>query len=298
MPKLLVILVVLGFGMIAAATGILAWLNWSPRLYTPVATALLIGVLTGFVSIASTLKPTVVSRSFATAAVVYRDKLAAPIALPKSVAATQRLDLSGLLNQLSADQGPVASADSIINASVEAVQYSLVKLVRELQGGGWASANIGGVTTPIIRNPAPTTLVPIETEVMSAVLTNNRFFHLPSEKLYWQHFKLSTPPGTRIELYHLPSSPTAGLERRGLRLIKPLFFTVDLQIEPLGIDPGLPADVEVGAGERGRAGTLLLKISGSANFERLTAGNQKTDEYKLWVEWLLNELAERLAVGS
>src|SRR5947208_2742715 len=98
MLRVIIILAGLGFVLLVAATVILAWLNWSPRLYTPVVTALVIGTITGFVSIATTLKPTRLSRSFATAAVIYRDEVAAPVALPKTVAASQRIDLGMLLN--------------------------------------------------------------------------------------------------------------------------------------------------------------------------------------------------------
>lgn len=299
MLRSIILLAVLGFGLLAAATVILAWLNWSPRLYTPVITALVIGTITGFVSIATTLKPARFARSFATVAVIYRDEVAAPVAIPKTVAASQRIDLAMLLNQLPPEQRRAASVDSVINAGVEAAQYALVKLMREIQSGGWASSNIGGVTTPIVRSSSPaTTLKPIDAAVLKAALARNRFFALPSETFYWQNVNFSVPPGTRIELYHVPSSPATGVERRGIRLLKPLFFHVDIAIESLGVDSGLPGDVDISVAERARAGTLLLRISGTVNFERLTAGNQKTDEYKLWSEWLLSELAARLAVGG
>jgi hypothetical protein len=298
MLKVLVVLAVLGFVLISAATAILAWLNWSSRLYTPVITALLIGVLTGFVSIASTLKASRISKAFATAAVVYRDQPMAPVVLPRTVRAAQRFDFAGLLSQVPHSNPNRASVDDVINVGVEAAQYSVFKLIREIDAGGWASANIGGVTTPIVRTSSPTRLVAIDARALQSALAATRFADIPTEKFYWQTLTFTAPPGTKVEMYHVPSSPSTGVERRGIRLSKSLFFNIDVTIEPLGLDSGLLSDVDVSPADQSRAGTLLFRISGVADFDRLTAGNQRTDDYKRWVEWLLGELSARLSVGG
>src|SRR5256885_2035494 len=129
MSKLIIALALAGSVMLLTATGILAWLNWSSRLYMPIITALLVGTATGFVSIISTLKASTIKNSFASPVVVYRNALRAPVAIPKSVAAVQRIDLASLLGQLKVDPATTVTTDQVSNTSLEAAQYALFKMV-------------------------------------------------------------------------------------------------------------------------------------------------------------------------
>lgn len=298
MLKLIVVLAIAGFVILLAATGILAWLNWSSRLYTPVLTALLVGIVTGFVSIASTLKTAVIKDSFATMIVVYRDAIRAPIVTPRSAAAAQRIDISMLLAQLPPERQVAGNTDEVFNTGLEAALYSMLKMVREMHRGGWAIANIGGASTATIRDVPELRLVEVPQAALLEALRGNRFASLASETDYWRHAPFSLPPGTRLELYHVPSSPQTGAVKRGLRLVKSLFFTITIQIEPFGIDSGVPPDVEIAESERARIGTLMIKVTITAKFEKLTAGNQHTEEYKEWAAWLIRGLHSRLAVQA
>lgn len=295
MMKLIIVCATVGFLLVAAATVLLAWLNWSPRLYVPVTTSLLIGVSTGFVSIAMTLKPTHTIRTFAAGVVVFREEVGAPAAIPLTHEAALRLNIGALLNQLPAEDRTARGADAVFTLGLEAAQYALVKLIREIEGGGWATANVGGVTSAVVRSMPPTTVAPVDERHIAEVLAPNRFASIPSEVFYWKHLRFALPPNTRVELYHTPPSPTEGPERRGVRLIKPRFFRIDIQLQPMGIDSGLPAGIDIAEGERARAGTLYFTLRATVEFERLTAGNQRTEEYKAWADWLVGEIASRVS---
>jgi hypothetical protein len=294
MSKLIIALALAGFVMLLTATSILAWLNWSSRLYMPIITALLVGTATGFVSIISTLKASTIKNSFASSVVVYRDALRAPVAIPKSVAAVQRIDLASLLGQLKVDPATTVTTDQVFNTSLEAAQYALFKMVAETHRGGWATVNLGGASTTLIRKTPDVRLSDLPPATVKEALKGNRFASLPSEEFYWLHGRFPVPPGTTVELLHSPSSSQTGVEKRIIRLEKPLFFQLTIEIEPLGLDSGIPADLEIGPDDRSRAGTLNLKISAIAHFEALTAGNECTEEYKAWAAWLIESLHARL----
>src|SRR4051812_26541575 len=129
MFKLVAVLATVGFALLLIATGLLAWLNWSSRLYMPFITAALVGIATGFVSIISTLKASSQRDSFVSPVIIYRDIVGAPVVLPKSLAASRRIDLAVLLAQLDGDAVKTAKADAIFNTSLEAVQYAVFKII-------------------------------------------------------------------------------------------------------------------------------------------------------------------------
>lgn len=58
MLRLIIACAAAGFVLLLSATVVLAWLNWSEKLYMPVITALLVGTVTGFVSIFAGLEGT------------------------------------------------------------------------------------------------------------------------------------------------------------------------------------------------------------------------------------------------
>jgi hypothetical protein len=294
MIKLVIGLAVIGFVMLIAATAILAALNWSSRLYMPVLTALAVGTITGFVSIASSLKSTTLKDSFETTIIIFRDSIGAPIALPKTVSATQRINLVSLLGQLTDDPKP-ASTDEVFSTTLEAAQYSIVKTILEAHHGGWASIQISGASLPIMREPPNLKLQALPAEDVQQALRANRFARMATEVEYWQRLRFSLPPGTRLTLYNSPSSETTGIAKRGIRLTKPRFFTITFELQAIGIVNGIPDDVEVHASDRSRAATLLLKVTSTAEFEKLTAANQHTEEYKEWAAWMFETLHDRLA---
>ena len=86
-------------------------------------------------------------------------------------------------------------------------------------------------------------------------------------------------------------------EKFVLRLKKPLFFQIDFIVEPLGgtgmgvLPPDLRLDPDVAA----RSETFQFQITMRGTFERLTAGNSQTQEYKDWADWLFAGVKDKLS---
>jgi len=99
-------------------------------------------------------------------------------------------------------------------------------------------------------------MVDLPASTVKEALKGNPFALLATEEFYWQHGRFPVPPGTTVELLHSPSSPKTGVEKRSIRLAKPLFFQLTIEIEPLGLDSGIPSDLEIGPNGRSRARTL------------------------------------------
>lgn len=179
---------------------------------------------------------------------------------------------------------------------LEALQYYAVRLMSEMGGAGWAVSNVLGTARAQVAESAPSAdLTDYSPGSLDSALSGNRFRQLPSEQFWWSMRKLRLPSGTSLELFWIPSSPTTGVEKRGVRLRKPAFFAVTIQLEPIGIGGGLPQGVTVSEAERSRAGTFFAKVSIHSEFERLTSGNRRTGQYKQWVSWLSEQLRGRLS---
>jgi hypothetical protein len=295
MFKLIGVLAVGGFLMLLVATGVLAWLNWSSRLYMPLLTAVVVGTATAFFSIIGSLKASVIKDSFASPVLVYRDAVRAPVAIPRSMSASRRIDLVMLLGQLNIGQNERVNTEDIFNISLEAVQYAMFKMIAETHRGGWAVGSLRGANTAFVHETPDVAFSDLPSSSVKEALKRNRFASLPSEEFYWQFGRFPMPPGTTVELLHIPSSPQTGVEKRSIRFVKPRFFKLSIEIESLGLASGIPADLEVDASDRDRTGTLNLKIIATAEFEALTAGNQRTEQYKAWATWLIDTLHARLA---
>lgn len=133
---------------------------------------------------------------------------------------------------------------------------------------------------------------------LQKLLSQSRFAALGGQKFYWEDAKFLVPKGATVELYHTPSSPNTGPEKRGIRIKKPMFFTVDIQLGLISMHhQGLPPGLWVSPEEANEAATVLVEVVQQARFERLTAGNTRTDEYRIWAAWLFERLHERLEVN-
>jgi hypothetical protein len=133
-------------------------------------------------------------------------------------------------------------------------------------------------------------------ETFLRVIASNRFSDSDMERFYWEHGHLLLPTNTNVSLIHTAPSSASGPEKFILRLKKPLFFEIDFIVEPLGatgmgiLPPGLALNPELTA----RCETYQFQISMRATFEKLTAGNSQTQEYKDWANWLFSRVKDNL----
>ena len=179
----------------------------------------------------------------------------------------------------------------------ELLQYYALKNIEKFQRGGFMVGQIG--TTPISStNPAlkVSRLQDRPGRNFLDVIANNRFSKSDMEQFSWKNGHLPLPEDTRLSFVHQTSSPTTGTEKHIVHLEKPRFFTIDLVIEPLGasgkgvIPGGLRLLPEIVA----RSSTYAYQVTMHATFNKITAGNWQTEEYKEWTNRLFAKLREAL----
>jgi len=82
-----------------------------------------------------------------------------------------------------------------------------------------------------------------------------------------------------------------------LRLQKPLFFTIDFEVEPLlGTSIGvLPKGVVLTPELAAKCESYQFQVTMRAKLEKITASNWQTHEYKDWANSLFSGLRDNLA---
>lgn len=130
-----------------------------------------------------------------------------------------------------------------------------------------------------------------------SVVASNRFSDSDMERFGWEHGHIPLPKNTTVGLIHIATSQAAGVEKFVVRLDKPLFFRIDFVIEPLlatgmGI---LPAGLVLPPESAARSQTYQFRVTMQATFEKITAGNSQTQEYKDWANWLFSGVKDTLS---
>ena len=295
--KMLWVLAGVGFFCLGGATIWLAILNWSERLYMPLITSLVIGLATGFVSILSTLKDTSNKETFITSILANSDGTA-PIVVTKDLDFSLRLSSVGML-LAHRRQSEANRPFDMYNDVLAAEQYYVARLLSEIQSGGFAISATHGVLSARVNSESPlenAASLPVET--IADAFEENPFFDLQMERMYWEFPRFRVPPGTSISLSHTPSSPATGVEKRGIRLYKNLYFDWLVTLEPVTATTGLPGGVELLGEGQPVPHVVFTKVTVTSTFGRFTAGNRYTREYMEWTAWLTQQLKARLSAGT
>jgi hypothetical protein len=181
----------------------------------------------------------------------------------------------------------------------ELIQYEVVKKIRDLSKGGRPKISITqkgaeGILTPQMELPSA---VEIPGNSYGSEISKNRFSNSSSEQFYWKVAVFILPPGTKMTLDRIPTSPGTGAEKFVVRLEKQMFFTFEIAIEPLpSSGPGAPpASLELPEAVKQRTQTFFYQITTRAQFERLTSGSKESGEYRAWLEWLAARLQEQMS---
>ena len=130
-----------------------------------------------------------------------------------------------------------------------------------------------------------------------AVLAGNRFSNSDFEELQWEHGHFPLPKNSGLEIFRVPTSPETGPEKYVVRLSKPHYFQIDFIVETLGATGlgVLPNGVHLQQQVAAQCETDQLKVTMKARFEKFTAGNAESAEYKEWANWLFAGLQEKLS---
>jgi len=296
----------IGGALLLAAAVLLCVLNWNEKILGTLASILLGGIVTAIIAVSSTLKETRIDRGFATS-VVFDQGLPAFLPFdPSAPKMSMRLStLSSLGRPVVMKDGnatltvqPADTDDATFQFGAELLQYQVVHELERIQRRGWSIQQLGAAVTPAVRVPAHLTRMRTLTrDAVSQAITSNRFSNSDMERFRVEHSRIPLPEGTRLKLFHQPSSPQTGPERRSVRLENPWFFTIDISVEPMGGSGAgvVPGGLAVPPDVASRLRTFSYKFGLTAKFKLLTSGNWRIEEHRRWTEWLFEELQGALA---
>jgi len=306
--KLILFTGYIGFALLFAVTIVLVLLNRSEKVLAPVLSILLVGTAATLAAVLAILKESKKEASFVTSVVL--DTVAGAPAFITSDQGdpklTQRFSDLFLLGRPAVRRNGDAiitiakpnTEDESFTYCQELLQYHVFHTIEKLQRGGWRVVQTG-------RNVKATVSVPMKLSRVEdypgrkflPIVASNRFSNSDGERIWWEHGHFPLPKNATVSLIHQSSSPSTGTEKHVIRFEKPLFFQIDFAIEPLGatgegvLPEGLHVNVETTAHWR----TYPFQVTLRATFDKITACNWQTEEYKSWADWLFSGLRESLA---
>jgi hypothetical protein len=311
--KLILIPAIVGALLVFASTIALVVLNWSEKTFAPVLSILLVGTATTLAAVLVSLKESTSESTFVTS-VVFDKVDGAPAWIefdPSSPKITSHLSESFRLGRpsipvngraVSTIQKPTSAGERFAFCG-ELLQYQLLRTIEKLQRGGWEVRYSSGTSITTASKPVRLSRTQdYPGESFLSVVAVNRFSKSEIEQFAWKHGHLPLPPGTKVAFTHEASSLFTGHEKYVLRLKKPLFFLIDFVVEPIvttgtGEPPTgwLPPGVRLAPDLAGRCQTYTFWITMRATFDRVTAGNSQTQEYKDWADGLFSRVRDELS---
>jgi hypothetical protein len=308
MSTVIIAAAIVGFLLLVGTTVILVVLNWSERTLAPVLSILVVGTATMLAAVLVGLKPSTIESAFTTSVVIDTVSGTPPFLTvdPNKPEVMDRFSDFLRMGQpaINQDGNTVITIQRPKNDGErftfcgELIQYYLVRTIQRLQKGGWKAGMVNGVSTAKVTTPMRLSKIQdYPGEIFLSIVATNRFSNSDMEHLEWKHVHFFLPKDTQLKLIHTASSLSDGVEKFIVRLEKPRFFVIDFVVEPLlGTGSGiLPKGVSAASGtvtENNQ--TYQYKVTMLAKFEWITAGNQQTQEYKDWANWLFSGLQERI----
>jgi hypothetical protein len=304
MARLIVCLAVGGFVLLLVATITLVVLNWSGKTLAPVLSIALVGVATVLVTVLATLKESTTESAFVTSVVIDVDQ-GAPVFL---ILSPENPKLTSRLSELASLGRPVVNQDGKTVATIpkpenenerfrfcgELLQYQMLKVIRKLQRGSWQAGMRFGVANASLTNSVKTDdSVDYPGEKLTSLISQNRFSDSDMERFSWKNTQLPLPQKTELSFGY--QTPSSGPEQHTILIRRPMFFEITLKIEPLLSTPGvLPPGLGLPPDKAAQCETYQFKISMLSKFERLTAGNSLTEQYKDWTSRLFSGIQEQM----
>lgn len=304
MARMIVIAGITGAGLLLLTTVLLVHLNWSAKIYGPVISILLIGTATTLATLLTLLKESQVESVMTTSVMLDSIDGAPPMFVgPGNTRVSERHAELGKLGHPAVKNpaGGAAIITSRVNADGEAftfcgelLQYYVLKTLEKVQRGGSKFGFFGGAAVATVQPALKVSLLEDHPgRDFLPIVAVNRFANSDTEQWLWQHGHMPLPNGTKLSLVH--EARSGYTEKYIVRLEKPLFFTIDIVIEPLGgIHGVVPGGVQLPPEVAARCETYSYKVTMHAMFNKITAGNWQTEEYKQWTDQLFAKLSEAL----
>ncbi len=285
-----------GVGLLLVAAAYLVWMNWSgDEMWPRIISALGIGAITLVVAVLTGLKPSREEIKFASVVIIDDATRRPPILRPDpdrafDPAYQRIMDLTSLTLEL--NETP-QSPDQISSYCAELLQYKLLSDLRDIQRAGTGVGVALGAprlqvmpSNAIVKLPDQVELPPSD----FAGYDSNRFSKTQTAAFRWEIMGgLRLPQHTKVQLQTL-----SGPERHIIRLVRQGYFAFEIAVEPVAGGATQPPDGTHYLDDKKHTLTAYVcDVTMTAEFEKLTAGNWRTQYYKRWITWLMSEIAKR-----
>ena len=312
MFKALVVISLFAVLLLCVATAILVRFNWSEKLYSPLLSIFIAGLVTTFITVLLMSKGETFGRSFTSFIVVNTETHLPPLLFFNPSNKTKlmgRLSDYLMLAQPKIQdetgservlfEGPRTDEDETTFYE-ELLQYKILMEIIDIHNPNqWVSTAVGGQGFAVSDNRSFTLTESDKKPLMDVVpeVTTNRFSRNPVEEMSIKLYKSRLPRDTTIELKQIKSSGKQGDEQHLVTVTKPYFFTLEIVIKPgMGSGVGsLPPGSGVVPELMAKCKTLAFEISMTAKFEKLTGGNYRTEELKNWAKWVFSQLESKFS---
>jgi hypothetical protein len=315
MAKFIIFSALIGILLLGLATIGLVFLNWSDKVWNPLLSLLFVGTITTFVTVLVILKESKEEAAFTTSIVVDEDEHLPLFVFPQP----QNLELSLRLSDLATLSRPViqdgdktvmtvsrpTNHEETVRFCGELLQYKAILLIKEILSTVWSSSQTTradgtiSVNSKVFIQKKPSDLTNVPGQQLWPTVKKNRFSEGLMQQVHWgmEVSFYPLPRGTSLSISHLPPSEKTGVEKHIVVLEKPYFFTIKIIIEPIGVASlsSLPEGLGIAPEKAKRCRTYIYAVKLEAKFEKYTAGNWRTEEYKNWVKWMFTEIQERLS---
>jgi len=289
-----------GVALLLIAAVYLVWMNWSgDEMWPRIISALGIGAITLVVAVLTGLKPSREELKFASVVPIDDETRRPPLLRPDPEKAFdpsyQRIaDLASLTLEINES---AQSPDQISTYCAELLQYKLLSDLRDIQRSGTGVGVALGAPRLQVMPPNAIVKLPDQVELPPSAIAgyeSNRFGKTQGAHFQWEIMGgLRLPQETKVELQTLN-----GPERHIILLVRPGYFTLEITVEPVLGGATQPPDGTHYLDNKAHTLTALVcDVTVTAEFEKLTAGNWRTQHYKRWVAWLMAEIAKRNRVS-
>ncbi len=293
-----------GVGFLLLAVAVLVKLNFSEQALVPLASAIVIGILTFTITFASSLKGSTEETAFATSLVEdMRAHLPAFINPDStgSAISVRSSELSSIARGAFAPgtlPQPALPETEVTRFNLELLQYLIVRDLRDRQRVEWGLRQVRTrdgnfvATAAVNQPPVLTDPTSLQGEPALALFAGKRFGNSAFERMEWENVRLTLPQGSTIRLDSDPGSPQKGPASVGVVIRRPGFFALTISVTPMPITGAgvLPEGLTVDAADKPHLRTHYYVVKAKGEFYRLTAGNRLTEQNKAWVGWAIREL--------
>ena len=301
MPKLLLVIAACAFVILLGATVWLFWINRNEKLISSVSSILALGVAAVFVTVFAGMKEVNSERTFFVEWPYDSNQQSMPMVIPSSArpfeltlnSASMRAAYAvGSLNGNPPKRARPSNSDEVFTFFLELAQAQILHEIRDFQG-----------TQKISSTESPAAFVPVKIpnnyrysdDVLMPLMKTNSFLN-DMDRFEWHHVGIQIPKGTEISLISVPTSPNSGPEKRVVRLSKPNYFEIDIEVVSRGMSPGVPEYLKGSQTLASQPGLQThlqrvgLMITERARFPRYTSQGSESAGYQQWVSDLFKAI--------